>query len=259
MPAYTEKHPPGNFVWVECATSGQEAGKKFYTSLFGWTFIDAPMGPGQVYTMFKEQGKDVAALFQLGPEHGPGTPPHWGLYVSVDSADEAATQAAALGGKVVMPPFDVFDAGRMCVLQDPTGAIITAWQAKSHLGVGIKGEINSFCWGELATRDTAAAGVFYSGLFGWGRKLGNADGFEYTEWLNAGESIGGMYPMQLNMEGIPPHWLAYFRVADCDATLKQAADLGATVLMGPMDIPKVGRFAVVRDPQGAVFAVIKLG
>ncbi len=254
MPTYAETRAPGNFVWVECATSDQEAGKKFYTSLFGWTFQDMPMGPGEFYTMFKEQGADVAALFQISPQMGP-MPPHWGLYMSAGSADDAATKATELGAKVLMPAFDVFDAGRMTVIQDPTGAVFSVWEAKKNIGIGIAGEINSFCWGELSTPDTTAAGAFYSGLFGWGRKVGSGGGMEYTEWQHAGQSIGGMMKA---MDGVPPHWLAYFRVADCDATTKHATEMGATVIVAPMDIPNVGRFSVIRDPQGCVFALFKV-
>jgi predicted enzyme related to lactoylglutathione lyase len=96
----------------------------------------------------------------------------------------------------------------------------------------------------------------YADLFGWGLKTGDP---AYWEILRGGESIGGIMPMPPEMAGIPPHWGIYFQVADCDRTVARATSLGGSVLFGPQDIEKVGRFAVVRDPQGAAFSIIRLG
>jgi predicted enzyme related to lactoylglutathione lyase len=187
-----------------------------------------------------------------------GVPPHWGAYVSVASADEAAAKAASLGGTVIVPPFDVFDFGRMAVLQDPAGATFSVWEPKSHIGVTRINEPGALCWTELATRDVEGAERFYTSLFGWGLKKSAGGGMEYTELLNEGVPIGGMMKMgDQYPPGVPPHWLTYFAVDDCDASASKAASLGGTTLVGPMDIPNTGRFAVVQDPQGAVFAVYK--
>src|SRR6478672_4209181 len=120
----TPDYAPGTFCWVELATSDSEAGKKFYTELFGWTFVDNPIGPGMVYTMFKQDGKDVGALYQLTPEMNEAhIPPNWLSYVSVTNADQSSQRAKSLGGKLMKEPFDVFTVGRMSVVQDPTGAV----------------------------------------------------------------------------------------------------------------------------------------
>src|SRR5574341_2522975 len=152
------KHTPGTFCWVELGTTDQSAAKKFYSELFGWGVNYLPMGPDSFYTMLQLRGKDVAALCQLSPEQlSQGIPPHWLLYVAVESADEAAKAVTAAGGKTMMEPFDVFDAGRMTVAQDPAGATFGIWQARKHIGSQINNETNTFCWGELATRDMGAA------------------------------------------------------------------------------------------------------
>jgi len=84
------------------------------------------MGPNDFYTIFRLEGRDAAAGCTLRPEElSQGVPPHWKLYVAVDSADATAARAAELGGTVLAPPFDVFDAGRMAVVQDPTGAVFS--------------------------------------------------------------------------------------------------------------------------------------
>ena len=103
--------------------------------------------------------EEAAALSQMGPEQK-GMPPHWTAYVAVESADAAAEKAKQLGGTVVAPPFDVFDAGRMAVLQDPSGAFFSVWQAKPHIGSGVAGETGTVAWNELMTRNIDAAGGF---------------------------------------------------------------------------------------------------
>jgi predicted enzyme related to lactoylglutathione lyase len=80
----------------------------------------------------------------------------------------------------------------------------------------------------------------------------------YTEFKNAGQEIGGMYKLTEQMEGVPPNWVAYWMVDDCDAIANKATAAGGTLSVPPMDIPNVGRFSTIQDPQGAVFAIIKL-
>jgi predicted enzyme related to lactoylglutathione lyase len=253
------EHTPGTFCWVELGTTDQQAAKKFYSEIFGWSANDVPMGPDSFYSMMQLRGKDAAALYQLDREKlAQGIPPHWMLYIRVKSADEEAKAIAAAGGKILMEPFDVFDAGRMCVAQDPTGATFALWQPGKNIGLGINNEMNAFCWGELATRDADAATAFYTKVFGWKTKTGNAGPMAYTEVSVGGQQFGGMYTIPAEMAGMPPNWMPYFAVDDCDAKAGQAKSLGANLIVEPQDIPNVGRFSYIADPQGAVFAIIKL-
>ena len=255
MPTVTS-HRPGSFCWVELMTNDQPAAKNFYTKLFNWTFDDAPISDGEFYTMLHLNGKGVGALYQRG-KNQQNIPPHWNCYVTVANVDDAAKKAESLGGKTILPPFDVMDVGRMAVIVDPTGAALCLWQAKKHFGAAVINEPGAMCWHELGTTDESSAGKFYAQLFGWGIKpLPTTP--PYTVFSNAGTDIGGMYLLAGSMAGIPPHWLPYFQVTDCDATVKQAMSMGAKTIVPPMDIPGTGRFAYVQDPQGAVFAVIKL-
>ena len=253
------KHTPGVFCWVELGAADQQAAKEFYSELFGWGVNDLPMGPDSFYSMMQLHGKDVAALHQLSQEQlGQGIPPHWLLYVAVESADEAAKAILSAGGKTLMDPFDVFDAGRMAVAQDPAGATFGIWQARNHIGAQINNEANTLCWGELATRDTTAASDFYSKVFGWKSKIGNAAPMVYTEFSLGDQPFGGMYTIPAEMADAPPNWAPYFAVDDCDAKAEKAQSLGANIIMPPHDIPNTGRFAMVADPQGAIFLIIKL-
>ena len=158
-------HKPGSLCWIELATTDQPSAKKFYQQLFGWTSDDMPMGPGAFYTMFKLDGSDVAAAYTLGPDQlQRGVPTHWNLYVAVANVDESAKRAEELGASVLASPFDVFDAGRMAIIQDPTGAILSLWQAKAHSGVLVNNEEGALCWADLMTRDRDKASEFYSAL-----------------------------------------------------------------------------------------------
>lgn len=250
------QHAPGTFCWIELMTTDAPGAKTFYSELFGWQANDTPIGPDQVYTIYTLNGKSVGASFQKD-ERMQQVPTHWACYISVASADESAAKAKSLGGEVVQEPFDVMEHGRMAVIADPTGAHFCLWQAKHHPGVGVKGEINTLCWNELLTNDTEKAKDFYTKLFGWTAKT-DSGATPYTEWTNGEEHIGGMMQIQPQMGPMPPNWGIYIAVDDCDAKAAKATSLGARIYVPPTDIPHVGRFAVLADPQGAVFNIIKM-
>jgi predicted enzyme related to lactoylglutathione lyase len=204
--------------------------------------------------MFSLNGRDVGAAYSteaMGPQC---IPPHWGIYISVHNADDAARRAGELGGNVMMQPFDVAEHGRMAVIADPTGAVFSVWQPNQHPGIAITGIDGTVCWADLRTRNTAVAKDFYSQLFGWEIKAGEKDPSGYLHIFNHGSAIGGVPPAQYLEPNIPPHWLLYFLVSDCAAAVERAKGLGATVLMPTMEVPNVGFMAVIKDPQGAAFA-----
>src|SRR5262245_14554172 len=216
------------------------------------------MGPTETYSMFQMRGKEVGAAYTMRPEERQhGAPPHWNLYVTVASVDESVTKAESLGAKVLAPPFDVMDVGRMAILQDPTGAVFQVWEAKKHIGAKILGEEKALVWSELTTRDTKRAGSFYTALFGWTPKHAAPSAvMEYTEFHNQGKPLGGMMAMPHNMPPhVPSYWMPYFQVADVDASTNSAKGLGGKPMVGPQDIPNTGRFAILTDPQGAMFAL----
>jgi len=255
----TPEYKPGTFCWVELATSDNDAAKTFYTQLFDWDHVDNPMGPDMVYTLLKLNGKDVGGLYKLMPDQvSQGVPTNWLSYVSVTNADETAEKAKAAGATILKEPFDVYTMGRMAVIQDPTGAVFALWQPGTNHGSGIYNVPNSFCWNELMTTDTAVDGEFYSKVFGWGRDVQNFGPLEYTMFTNGEKMAGGMLKITPEMGPIPPNWLVYFAVDDCDAKVQKATELGATVMKPADDIPGVGRFGILTDPQGGAFAIIKL-
>lgn len=251
------RHEPGAFSWAELATTDPEAAKRFYTSLFGWTSVDNPMGPDMVYTRLQLNGRDAAAMYaQMKDQREQGIPPSWMVYVTVSSADHTAKRVPSLGGSVLQEPFDVASYGRMAVCRDREGAVFSIWQPGTHIGVQVANEPGALSWCELAARDTDYAAGFYGELFGWQPKT--REDFPYVELYLGERAIGGIFPMDEQMQGIPPYWGVYFRVADCDAAVAKAKSLGGRVHFGPKDIPTVGRFAMLQDPQGAAFSVIQL-
>lgn len=250
------EHAPGDFCWIELATTDGPGAKKFYCELFGWEAQDNPIGPEMVYTMLRLNGKDVGALFQKD-ETMKDVPTAWASYISVASTDETVAKAQSLGATIVKDAFDVMEHGRMAVITDPTGATFCIWQPKMHKGVGVKGEANTLTWNELLTNDPAMATDFYTKLFGWTTKS-DSGAMPYTEFKNGDAHVGGMMQIQPQMGPVPPHWGIYFAVDDCDATAAKATSLGARTYVPPMDIEHVGRFSTMADPQGGVFSIIKL-
>jgi predicted enzyme related to lactoylglutathione lyase len=254
--AEIKKHEPGTFCWVELATNDGPAAKKFYTSLFDWGVNDVPSDAG-TYSMVQKKGKDAGALYEQGPQEK-AIPPHWNSYVRVDSADDTAAKAKKLGGTVLLGPFDVMEHGRMAVIQDPAGAVFSLWEPKDHIGAEVVGEPSSFCWNELYTSDAKKAGDFYASLFGWSREPMQTPTGEYTIFKKGDAQAAGMMQISKEMEAMPPHWMVYFAVDDSDRTVQKAKGMGAQVMVPPTDIPNIGRFAILNDPQGADFAVIRL-
>ncbi|MBI1796969.1 MAG: VOC family protein [Candidatus Eisenbacteria bacterium] len=255
--ATTTTHAPGTFCWPELSTTDQAGAKKFYSALFGWEMNDSPMGEGEFYTMIGLGGRGVGALYTMRKEEkSSGAPPHWNSYVAVESADAAAARAKQLGATILADAFDVMDVGRMAIIQDPTGAVFCVWEAKKHTGAGVLGEPGSLCWTELMTRDTAKAGAFYTALFGWKTDVMTMGPMSYTVFKRDDTGAGGMMAISPDMGQVPPNWMPYFAVTDTDAIVAKANQVGGRVIAPAQDVPNVGRFAVLQDPQSAVFAVL---
>jgi predicted enzyme related to lactoylglutathione lyase len=241
-------YPPGTFSWAELLTSDADAAKGFYSQLFGWDYEDNPTGPdGPVYSMATRDGKYVAALF--GDE---SQPPHWNCYVTVASADEAAAKAAEAGGTVIAEAFDVMEVGRMAVIADPTGAALCLWEPRAHIGASLVNTPGSLAWNDLITPDPEAAAGFYGELFGWTFEQMPGD-IDYRVIYNGGRSNGGI----LAQEG-PASWLPYFGHDDVERLAGEIDGHGGKLFNGPMEVPG-GKFVVLADPQGAVFAALTSG
>ena len=246
------EYTDGTFCWAELMSSDQEAAKAFYAGLLGWRSDDRPMGDDSYYSMQTIEGKQVAAIAaQPKQQREAGAPSFWGSYVKVSDADAAAARAKELGAQVHAPPFDVFTAGRMAVIQDPQGAHFMLWQPGDHIGAALVNAPGALVWNELQSPDMDASASFYGELFGWGVEEMDSSQGRYLTILNNGAYNGGI---RENTPPGPPSWLVYFGVEDLDAALVKLGELGGSMLAGPIDI-QIAKIAVVMDPQGAVFAL----
>jgi uncharacterized protein len=251
MPEMTT-YPSGTPAWVDLRTTDVEDARGFYAGLFGWT-IDPPTPEHHNSTAGMIDGKMVAGI---GPLDVRTDVPAWMTYIAVDDADDVARRAMENGATAVQPVTDVPLAGKVAYFLDPTGAGFGFWQAIDHGYAEIVNQPNTLCWNELTTRDIDTARDFYRAVFGWGVKTNPFEGTVYTEWTLGDRSVGGMILMTDEWpDDMPAHWMVYFAVDDCDAAVERAEPLGGKIGVEPTDIPP-GRFAVLSDPQGAVFSVI---
>lgn len=248
-------YKPGTPSWIDLGSPNIDESAAFYGELFGWEVLPAMPDSGG-YRICHYNGRPVAAF---GAQTQPDIPPYWTTYVSVTDADAVVKAVETAGGTVLATPMEVPTQGRLAVFADPNGAVFSVWQPDQFVGAGVVNEPNTLTWNELTTRKPDRAIVFYSEVFGWtadAQPMG--EGVDYTVWMLDGGPVGGMFPMDDNFPpDMPPFWLVYFAVADTDATLARARELGGAVQMEPRDTPQ-GRMAVLRDPHGGVFAVIAM-
>ncbi|MDX6535093.1 MAG: uncharacterized protein QOF68_2837, partial [Gaiellales bacterium] len=171
--------------------------------------------------------------------------------------DDTAARISAAGGTVIMEPFDVFDSGRMTFAADPAGAMFGVWQAGTHIGAQLRGEPGTINWAEVQTRDRAAAQPFYEQVFGYETDTMPMPGGDYVLFKVGGRPVAGMIEIRPEWGDVPSNWSVVFEVEDCDAAAAKVQELSGSVINEPRDIEGVGRFAVVADPWGAVFQIIK--
>jgi hypothetical protein len=251
------KYEQGVFCWVDLSAHDMEAAKRWYGELFGWDMVGS--GGDMPYAMAIGGGKMIAGVGQMSDDmKSQGIPPAWNSYAWVEDCAKVEAAARAAGATVIAPTMQVGEFGSMAFLQDPGGAVVGLWQPGSHRGAQQINTPNSLCWNELMTRDLDGAKAFYAKVLGWTYTSVPMGDFDYTMAKVGERDNAGIMPMQgKEWEGVPPHWMVYFAVADTDAICAKVGATGGKVCVPPTDIP-IGRFAVVEDPQGAVFSVIAL-
>jgi predicted enzyme related to lactoylglutathione lyase len=253
MSEVTSRYPVGTPSWADLMTSDREAAVDFYRAVFGW---DVEVGPEETgfYTTCLVRGLPVAGIGQQPPGQQ-AFPVAWTTYFAVDDLDGTVDKIKNAGGTVLMDPMAIMEEGRMAVAADPTGAVFGMWEPGRMLGARIVNEPGALCWNELVTRSPETAKEFYRTVFGHGMERMEGD-FDYTQLKVGDRMVAGLMGMGDDFPAdTPPHWRVYFGVAETDATVAKITEKGGAVLDGPHDSP-FGRWATVRDPQGAAFCVI---
>ena len=250
-----KEYPDGLFSWVDLSTTDTAGAKAFYSGLFGWEADDTPIDMGGFYTTFRVDGFSVAGMGELPPDmQAQGVPPNWSSYVKSSDVNAVAAKVAAAGGAIIMPPMDVMEEGRMMIASDTTGAVFGVWQPKNHIGAQLVNIPNTLVWNELQTRDVETGKAFYEAVFDWAVEI---DKSGYVMFRNNGRMQAGMLTMNEAFgDDVPPNWAVYFLVEDVDASVTKAQDLGGTILVPTMPAGEMGHFAVIQDPQGAIFSII---
>jgi hypothetical protein len=253
--AERSSYPPGVPSWTDLGTSDPAGARDFYGQLFGWEFDISPDEQTGHYTMVTRSGKNVAGISGIPVTE---QPPAWNTYFATDDVQKLAELATENGAAIVMGPMQVGPAGSMLVWQDPTGAFCGAWQAGEHTGAQLVNEPGTLTWNELNTRDLSASAAFYTAILPAVVHDVSAGDFHYQTLQVEGRDVAGMWQMSAEIRAdVPPHWAVYFCVADTDAAVARASDLGGRSTMPAKDSP-FGRLAGLADPQGASFYVIQV-
>ncbi len=272
----------GRFVWHDLMTPDPAAARAFYAALLGWEVREVDLAAAPDAQAGEGETQPYAMIFASGAEDAPGVggfeplpsdadvPAHWMGYVEVESVDAAGEQATQAGGSLLMGPTEIPNVGRFCIVRDPAGGVLAPFQSASserqpdpEPGSLADGQ---FVWNELLTHDTATCAAWYPRTLGWhvaSQDMSGPDGKSMTYHCFQ-RAADGSVPyadagmMQMPPEaGAPSHWLHYVQVDDVDQKTAQAQALGGSVHCAPVDLPGIGRFAVLADPQGAAFAIFQ--
>lgn len=247
-------HLPGKFVWFEHSSPDPARARAFYQELLGWNVQSMPVGD-QSYDMIMLGAEGIGGIRKAES----GTPSHWMSYLSVPDVDAAFRAATSHGAGACLAPMDFGPVGRAAIIADPTGATVSLWKGAQGDRPDVEQTaLGDWFWNELLTPDAPRALAFYEQAFGFSHEdMDMGPGGIYHLLKSAdGKMRGGL--MQSNLPQMPPMWLPYVKVADCDASVAHAGKLGATtVLVPPADIPNIGRFSVLLDPLGAAIALMK--
>ena len=252
-------YAPGTPCWVELGgTPDIEAGESFYGDLFGWEIPELPnsaeMGG---YRRAKKDGKDVAGVYAAdggGPALGLGD-----LRLGRGRRGDRCHDQGDRRHRRSSSRWTSSASARWPSSPTRPGPSSGIWQPGTFAGAELVNEHGAFGWNELGTRDPAAAKEFYGAVFGWSAEeqdIGRDGHLHRSGRRRRDGRRHDRHHRRVVPDEVPPHWLVYFTVEDTDAAVEKIKGGGGDVSFGPIDIP-VGRFAVVADPFGAVFAVMQ--
>lgn len=245
-------------TWADCATTDLDAAERFYSTVFGWTPERMRGADGNLYSVQRLDGAMVAGLYELDPRlRSMGVPPHWGTYMHVDDVAATLERVKAAGGTVLEEPITEPGVGTIAIIQDPVGGFLRLWHPEPEHGAEIFDVPGAMTWNELCTKEPEKAAAFYAAVFGVAvERMGLPT--PYITLNVAGRPVAGILKQTPEMGDFPTSWDVYFATDDVDRAAETAIAAGGTVLRAPFDVPGGSRMAVLQDPQGAVFEVIRM-
>jgi hypothetical protein len=239
----------GRFNWFEQLSTDPRAAERFYTETLPWKTQTLPMGPTG-YTMLLAGEQGIGGLTDL-PKHM--DTPHWISYVSVEDVVATARKVVGNGGKALMDAFEMPGVGKMQPVADPMGAAFFLFCPIEGDKPAVKGP-GAFFWNELWCDDAKAAADFYAKVLGYTYTTMDTPTGPYYVLANGERQRAGI--MTSPVTGIPAHWLPYVDVADLEASLARVTRNKGAVEGDVMQMPGIGRFAFIRDAQGARLGLI---
>lgn len=264
-PTLTEEQPnaQGAFIWYELLTPDAEASKQFYDDVVGWNIGEAAPEYKGYRMINRSDGKFAGGVMEITSEmQQHGARPTWLAYLSVNDVDQAVKHVESAGGKTLMAPFDIPNVGRIAMVTDPQGApfylmkpIPPADDPNAVSDVFSPSEQQRVGWNELQTSDVDAARRFYGEQFGWNTDefMDMGDMGKYYFIHQGGQRVGALFNAA---NGQPPHFRFYFRVPSIARAKDIAESKGATIHMGPHQVPTGDWIIIGGDPQGAEFALV---
>lgn len=244
---------PGKIVWHDLLTEDPAAARRFYAELFGWSFRDVGLGRGQTYTVIEHEGRVIGGLVDARGISREANVSQWVPVLSIAEMDAAMAALDAAGGKVFQAPVEIPQRGRLAVVADPQGALLTLLEPREGDPPDRPARPGDWLWSEIWSSDPEATLAFYQSLVSAYRVERVAENSEYR-FLSAG-GIPRVGVVRKPVERIADTWMAYVNVADPAATVAAAERLGGEILLPVRDDPRGGEVAILNDPAGAGFLV----
>lgn len=244
----------GRIVHHDLMSTDVATSQEFFGRLFGWEAVEVePGGPESKHVQLRVGERTACALLDFDPSIGAS---HFVPYFACDDVDAVCAAFDAEGGSTCMGPMDLVAQGRWAICSDPGGGLISLWKGSAPDPPVDEGypPFGLFGWDELLSTDAARDAAFYARVFGLRVDTIPLPEGDYRALMRGDALRAGVMQMPADAPG-PSAWLSYVRVEDVDAVVAKARRLDAQVWVEPRDLPNIGRYAVLADPTGALFAV----